>query len=93
MKTFWFEKSFGLKKNLDGDRPRNGDCPTDGDRPRDGDSPRDSDCPTLDDLIFVSKVNIPNLSILPCLEGLKVTYGRKGCNWMVTVLGMATVLP
>ena len=33
-----------------------------------GGNPRYGDCPTLVDLIFVSKVNILNLSLLPCLE-------------------------
>ena len=32
---------------------------------------------TLVDLIFVSKVNIPNLSLLPCLEVTGHTDGRK----------------
>ena len=65
--------------------PRDGNCPRDGDRPRNDDRLGDSDCPTLDDLIFVSKVNIPNLSLLPCLEGLYKLYGRKPCIWMVTI--------
>ena len=49
----------------------------DGDRPRDCDRPMDGDCPlmvtvhTWDDLIFVSKVNIPKLGLIPCLEMLK----------------------
>ena len=42
--------------------------PREGDLPRDGDHPKNGDHPTLVDLILLSTIKLPNLSLLPCPE-------------------------